>query len=148
MKKFNFRLDSILKLREFEEKKAKLNLGKVITKIQLKKREIEKLNKEITMGYDEMGSLLQKTVSGKMLHFFPSYLEGKRAMIKLKEEEMSKLNEELKFRKLELKKAEGEYKSIDKLKEKQFERFKKKIAQKEQKDMDDYTIMKYGGSHE
>lgn len=148
MKKFNFRLEHILKLREFEEKKAKLNLGKVITKIEKKRREIEKINKEISLGYVEMSELLKDTVDGRTLQFFPDYFSGKRAMIKLKEDEMSKLNEELKFKRLELQKAEGDYKSIDKLKEKQFAEFKKKITQKEQKDMDDYTIMKYGGSHE
>jgi len=148
MKKFKFRLDTILKLREFEEKKAKLNLGKVITKMEYVKIEIEKLNKEIGMGYSEMQELLKETVDGRTLQFFPAYFAGKEAMIKSKKTELSNLNEELKFRRLELKKAEGEFKSIDKLKEKSFEKFKDEIFKKEQNDLDDYTIMKYGRSHE
>ncbi|TDJ03693.1 MAG: flagellar export protein FliJ [Deltaproteobacteria bacterium] len=148
MKKFKFRLDTVLKLREFEEKKAKINLGKVITKMEYIKREIEKLNKEIGMGYSEMQELLKETVDGRTLQFFPAYFAGKEAMIKSKKTELSNLNEELNFRRLELRKAEGEFKSIDKLKEKSFEKFKDEIFKKEQNDLDDYTIMKYGRSHE
>jgi len=148
MKKFKFRLDGILKLREFEEKKAKINFGKVLTKIELVQREIKKLNNDMGIGYDEMEALLKDKMSGRMLQFFPGYFEGIKAMIHQKENELKNLNDELKFRKLELKKAEGEYKSIDKLKEKAFEKFKKEIKRKEEIERDDHTIMKYGGNHE
>jgi len=148
MKKFKFRLDGILKLREFEEKKAKLNLGKVINKMEMVKNEILRLKKEIGEGYGEMEDLLKDSVDGRTLQFFPSYFEGKKAMIKKLEVELSNLNEELKFRRLELKRAEGEFKSIDKLREKGLKKFKADALKKEQLDMDDNTIMKYGRSHE
>ena len=83
MKRFQFKLDGVLKLRKFKEHKAKIELGSINKELEGVKREIIKLEKDVLEGYDSQSELLENIVNAKMVQFYPLYHEGKAHHIRI-----------------------------------------------------------------
>lgn len=144
MKKMMFRLEHVLRLREFEEKKAKLELGNVLGRISATNLEIEEAKSQIISSDAEFRDFLTTPRKVSEIRIFPFIMDELQKKINKKKQDLILLNKELEEKKRNLKVAEGRLKVIEKLKEKQYEKFKKEIDKKYQNEIDDHTIMRYG----
>lgn len=142
MKKFKFKLDGLLKLREFKESQLKIELGHIIREIEETKRIIEKLNDDLDEGYEAHEKILYKNAGGNLIKFFPEYFQAKREDIKNKENLLYSLNRKMEAKRKELALARGEVKVIENLKEKKAEEHKKEKEKLEQLSIDDLLSMR------
>ena len=141
-KNFKFKLDGLLKIREFKEKKVKLELGSILTEIESVKSRIQKDQTEIEECYNAQEEFLSSPSSGQMAQFFPQFIQTKREDQKAQGNILRSLERQYEDKLGELAKAKGEVKVIDKLKDKDETAFNKKKAKKFQETLDEYTMIK------
>ena len=84
MQKFKFKLDGLLKVREFKEKKIKIELGEILKEVGEVEGKIAFANKAIDETYEAQEAFMQDLSSGNMLQFFPVFIQGKKEDIKNK----------------------------------------------------------------
>ncbi|ATH08988.1 flagellar export protein FliJ [Halobacteriovorax marinus] len=137
MQKFKFKLDGLLKVREFKEKRLKIELGEILTQIQNTKDDITRLTNNIKETYESQEKFLADPSSGDMVKFFPRFIEAKKADIKNKENLLYALEKKFDEKQKELGIARGEVKVIENLKEKKSSEHKKKVEKKFQENVDE-----------
>jgi flagellar protein FliJ len=142
MKKFNFRLEGLLKLRKFEEDKIKRELGGILKNISQTEVQIEEIEQSINEAYRSHDEFLAEASLGQMAQFFPRYIEGRRSDLEKKKELLSKLKRFYDMKLFELKQARGAVKVVDKMKERKLEEWKKDVTKKQQADIEDILNMK------
>lgn len=142
MKKFNFKLKGLLKIREFEESKAKIALGETLKEIAEVKEGIAKKRSSIEETYRSQEALLADPASAQMLQFYPHFIEGLKEDIKAKENLLFSLEKKYHSQLSELNKRRGEVKVIENFKEKEHQKFKRKLAKEEQEKIEDILTMK------
>lgn len=142
MKKFVFSLQKVLDLREFEEEKAKLELGKAVAEMErIKKLLAENAQNRVNAGYS------RRDVSDVLsLQQIENYILG----LDLKKE---KLLEELASAELILEKKRDLFTEamqarevLTKLKDKQLSEYKKEALKQEENALDDITNGKVANS--
>lgn len=142
MQRFKFKLDALLKLRQFKEKKIETELGEIVKKIEILKLEINKHNQDIDLGYKTEEELLKGSADGRTISFFPSFFSGKRAAIKVCKLKINALEDAYEKKIEELKVAKGEVKVVDQMKENSLARFKKEYDRYEQNIQDEFVMMR------
>jgi flagellar FliJ protein len=142
MKPFKFKLEGLLKLRKFKEDNQKIILGKIIKEINRLNDEITQLKQDIGVGYKSQEDVLKEKTDGKLLQFYPFYIQGKWEHIKDRESKISKLNSELSLRMKEMEKIMADVKVIESLKDKKEEEYKKDKIKKEFEKIDEILIQK------
>lgn len=142
MKKFVFSLQKVLDLREFEEEKAKLELGKAVAEMErIKKLLAENAQNRVNAGYS------RRDVSDVLsLQRIENYILG----LDLKKE---KLLEELASAELIFEKKRDLFTEamqarevLTKLKDKQLSEYKKEALKQEENALDDITNGKVANS--
>lgn len=142
MKKFVFSLQKVLDLREFEEEKAKLELGKAVAEMErIKKLLAENAQNRVNAGYS------RRDVSDVLsLQQIENYILG----LDLKKE---KLLEELASAELIFEKKRDLFTEamqarevLTKLKDKQLSEYKKEALKQEENALDDITNGKVANS--
>ena len=141
-KKFKFKLNGLLKIREFREKKVKLELGNILSEIERTKARIAKDQEEIEECYRAQEAILSQPTAGQMAQFFPQYIQTKREDQKAQGNILRSLERHYQDKLKELAQAKGEVKVIDNLREKEEAQFNKTEAKKFQETLDEYTMIK------
>lgn len=142
MKKFQFKLEALLKLREFNEKRLKVELGEILSEIQATKDRIESIKRDIALSYDTQEEMMTNPSSGQVLQFFPYYIEGRKEEIKARENYLYSLERKYEYTLGELAKARGEVKVIENLKEKKKTEHKKEVEKKLQEDIEEAVMVR------
>jgi flagellar FliJ protein len=137
MKGFKFKLDGLLKVREFKERALKVELGQILKQINEAQDEILNLKKNIQETYDAQEQFLADPSAGDMIKFFPKFIETKNHAIENQENLIYALQKKFETKQLELATARGEVKVIENLKEKKKTEYKKKIEKKHQENVDE-----------
>ncbi|EQC44774.1 flagellar export protein FliJ [Bacteriovorax sp. Seq25_V] len=140
--KFKFKLDGLLKVREFKEKRIKLELGEILKEIEEAKATIAKAQQDIEECYEAQEAFVSEPAAGRMVQFFPQYIQSRRDEQKIQENILYSLNRKYQEKIKELAQAKGEVKVIDNLKDKQQLEFNKKREKKFQENIDELTIIK------
>lgn len=137
MNKFKFRLESLKKIYEQREEKAKKELAVYVKELKLCQQHLSALN-GICLNITED---LQKKKTGKvnmqMVVVTEAYLRTLQEKIHLKEKEKIKIEDNVKAKRLELNEIIKQRKILDKLKEKQFKTYLKEANRLEQKILDE-----------
>ncbi len=142
MQKFNFKLQGLLKVRTAKEKQVKAELGAILSEIHRNKENIEKLNQDIDVSYKNQEEMINKLVNAKFLEFHPYFVKSKKEHIKNLEKKIAELQIQYEEKIEELKQRKAEVKLIEKLKEKDLEKYNK-LAEKKQRDyIEENNIMK------
>ena len=118
MQKFKFKLDGLLKVREFKEKKVKIELGEILREINAVEDKIAAANAAIAETYDAQETFMQDPSQGQMLQFFPLFIQGKKEDIKNKENLLWSLKKKYDVKIAELATARGELTDWKKVKNK------------------------------
>jgi flagellar FliJ protein len=146
MQKFKFKLDGLLKVREFKEKKIKIELGEILKEIAIVEEKIAAANTAITETYDAQEAFMKDPSSGQMLQFFPLFIQGKKDDIKNKENLMWSLKKKYDKKIAELATARGEVKVMENFKEKKKGEWTKEKNKKEQEAIEEILMMRSNGS--
>ncbi len=148
MQKFKFKLDALLKVREFKEKKIKIELGELLKEISLIEEKIVFANKAIDETYQAQEAVMTDPEAGRMLQFFPYFIQGKKEDIKNKENLLWALRKKYDAKILELAKTRGEVKVMENFKEKKFGEWTKEKNKKEQEAIDEILMIRRNGANE
>ena len=70
MKKFDFRLQSLLRLRNFKEEKLKAEMGEIVSKMNNTRDDIINLNQDIEDAYTAQNKFLNEKIGGQIIQFF------------------------------------------------------------------------------
>lgn len=147
MQKFKFKLDGLLKVREFKEKKIKIELGEILKEMNDVEEKIALANTAISETYDAQEAFMQdSTSSGQMLQFFPLFIQGKKEDIKNKENLLWSLRKKYDKKIAELAQARGEVKIMENFKEKKHGEWSKEKNKKEQEAIEEILMMRTNGS--
>lgn len=131
MKKFNFRLKTVLKLKEFNENKVKIELGQINQKRAKIKQDIEQCELNIRTAKKEENTILKNPVTADFLPYYPRYIKAQRGKVKLLQEDLRIADREYEDKLQELNKARGEVKTFEKLREKSLDTYKRDLRRKE-----------------
>lgn len=125
MKKYQFKLDAVLKLRKLKEENCRTELGLLNRGLERIIDQISHENAEITKYYQiQELSLKTGSLAGK-LQTFPGMIAAKEKTLKLLERDKKRQEEMIEEKKYELAILRGELKVMDNLKEKDFTEWKK-----------------------
>lgn len=145
-KKFKFKLDGLLKVREFNEKKLKIELGEILKEIRLVDDQIVAANKAIDETYKAQEDFMRDPAAGRMIQFFPYFIQGKKEDIKNKENLKWALQKKYEKKTQELASARGEVKVLENFKDKKKEEWRKDKDKKEQEAIEEILMMRSNGS--
>lgn len=146
MQKFKFKLDGLLKVREFKEKKIKIELGEILKEIGEVEGKIVLANKAIDETYEAQETFMQDPSAGKMLQFFPYFIQGKKDDIKNKENLLWALKKKYDLKITELATARGQVKVMENFKEKKKGEWTKERNKKEQEGIEEILMMRANGA--
>lgn len=142
-KKFKFKLDGLLKVREFREEKVKVELGELIKQEQDILNRLDEISKEVGVGYEMHGKAFQNTSKGRDAYFYPYFFEGKRKDRERCGNVLYVLRKKIIEKRAELAEAMGEVKILENLKEKKEKEFIKEKNKREYSDIEENVIMKF-----
>lgn len=125
MKKYQFKLDAVLKLRKLKEENCRTELGFLIRALERINDQIAHENSEIVKYYQIQELSLKNGATAGKLQSFPGLVAAKEKAIKLFEREKKRHEEMINEKKQELAILRGELKVMDNLKEKDFAEWKK-----------------------
>ena len=146
MQKFKFKLDGLLKVREFKEKKIKIELGEILKEVGEVEGKIALANKAIDETYEAQEAFMQDLSSGNMLQFFPVFIQGKKEDIKNKENLLWALKKKYDAKIAELAAARGQVKVMENFKEKKLGEWTKERNKKEMESIEEILMMRRNGA--
>jgi len=140
-KKFQFRLEGLLKLCEFCEQEIKVELGNILKEIAFVEDEIVKLHQHIDETYQAQENVAGASATGRMMGFFPAFVSAKNADIAAKENILFALRRKYDVKLKDMYAARGESKVIQNLKEKEQMAFKKSVDKKMNLDIEENSMI-------
>lgn len=127
MKKYQFRLEAVLKLRRLKEENCRIELGQLLRALKKIEDQIDHDRASQSTYHDIQETSLRKGVSAGQLQAFPMLLAAKDSnilyMLKEKEKQENLISE----KRQELATLRGELKVMENLKEKDYTEFKKAL---------------------
>ena len=142
MKKFNFKMQSVLKYRKFLEKKAKQELGLAIMKLNKCEKKIKGFQNSFALQRTLLDKEMENGINSSRYRIATNYLAGLHLDIRREKKEAFKLNENVFIKRKKLTEKQIEKKLIDKLKEKKHQEYYQNLMKVEQKEIDDMVIIK------
>lgn len=125
LKKYQFKLEAVLKLRKLKEENCRTELGFMNRELELINARIQHEKDEISKYFQiQEASLKNGALAGK-LQTFPGIIAAKEKTVKILEQNRKKQEEHIADKKEELAMLRGELKVIENLKEKDFNEWKK-----------------------
>ncbi len=145
MKKYSFRLQPVLNLREKALEDKRLEMAKVIKLLNDYQIELEALEKKYLSykGKIEDISISNEIVNISELASYNSYMFQLEQQMKEKEITIENTRKVLKIKQNEVNEALKEVKVLDKLKETQSKKFYDAIYKKEAEEIDDIVTARY-----
>lgn len=128
---------SYLKVREFKEKRIKVELGEILKDIEQTKANIDKAKLDIEECYKAQEAFLNEPAGASMVQFFPQFIEAKTEDYKAQENILYSLQRKYEEKRRELAEAKGDVKVIENLKEKNKTAFEKSTEKKRQEAIDE-----------
>lgn len=140
MRRFKFRLQSVLNIKEKKLEDERLKLGEIISTIEAQKDVLLELNDK----KETLKNQLNKTLENSILDIefvvgYKNYLERLDQDIKTQFEIIKKTQIELEEQQIQVSEAYKEVKVLEKLKEKQYKNFLFEYEQSQIKELDDIT---------
>lgn len=125
MKRYQFKLDAVLKLRKLKEENCRTELGILLRDLEKIIGQIAHENEEIGKYYQIQEVSLRNGATAGKLQTFPALIAAKEKAIQLLERDKKRQEEYIVEKKEELAILRGELKVMENLKEKDFGEWKK-----------------------
>ena len=141
MKKFKFKLQSLMNLRERREEEAKKNYRESLKKINDEENKLLEMKTELKKFESEY----QKTISinPELMSQFYLYYEKLEHNVIEQREQVALAKQEMEINKKNLIEARKERKKIEKIKENELERYLDEVKKAEQKFIDEIATQKF-----
>ncbi|MCK4628817.1 MAG: flagellar export protein FliJ [Sedimentisphaerales bacterium] len=137
MKKFEFRLQTVLKLRQQQEDQKKRVVGSFLAEIN----ELQREAVEMAQAVSEQGQVLQRYINGDVdvnwITYYHGYVTNMRRSISEKIEEVARVQQKLIQARQELTEAARKTRILEKFKEKLMERHDRQLKKIEAREMDE-----------
>lgn len=125
MRKYQFRLEPVLKVRKLKEENCRMELGQLLMQLNRIEDQLNHDRKEIDTYFEIQEGALKIGMSAGQIQTFPMLVAGKERNIQLLLAEKERQEQQIEHKKQELAVLRGELKVIEKLKEKEQAEFKK-----------------------
>ena len=140
MRRFKFRLQSVLNIKEKKLEDERLKLGEIISTLEAQKDLLLELNDKKESLKNQLNETLESSVLDiQFVLGYKNYLERLEQDIKTQFEIIKKTQIELEEQQIQVSEAYKEVKILEKLKEKQYKNFLFEYEQNQTKELDDIT---------
>jgi flagellar FliJ protein len=127
MKKYEFRLDPVLKLRKLKEENCRMELGQLLMELNRIEDQLAHDRFEIDNYYKIQEGALKTGLSGGQVQAFPMLVAGKNKSIDLLEIDKKNQINRIEIKKQELAQLRGDLKVMENLKEKSYDQWRKAL---------------------
>lgn len=125
MRKFEFRLDPVLKLRKLKEENCRMELGQLLLELNQIEDQLNHDKKEIDTYYMIQEGSLKNGITAGQLQAFPMLVSAKNKNIELLEKEKKRQEQKVEEKKQELAQLKGDLKVMENLREKKYDEHRK-----------------------
>lgn len=125
MKRYKFRLEAVLKVRRMVEESCRNELGMLMVEKQNYLNEVTTLESDIRDTYHAHEKAMGEGMKASHVSFFPQVVEGKEAHIKQVKHQITDVEKRIELKLEELREKKAELKAVEKLREKDFDLWKK-----------------------
>lgn len=143
MKNFEFKLEKVLKIRDLREKKALQEFLEAREAYERARNRLEEMNHNRQKIYVFLRK--EENPEPEKIIQIRNYLEIQRGNIEKQEERVKVKIDNLQECQQELLLKRKNRQVLEKLREKEFDNFRKEFLLKQQKELDEIGIKKYGG---
>jgi len=143
MKKFQFKFETVLKVKENKEQELKKELLKLIALKTEQEMMLNDINLEKKRISQEKLNNKSELLNIQSYIFYENYINSLRRQITSIEKVIKELEKRADDKREEVIEASKEKKIFEKLKERHYENFKKLVIQNEQKVLDEIAIGKF-----
>jgi flagellar FliJ protein len=143
MKKFRFKLETVLNVKERREEKLKHELLKLHSLRQEQEILLNETKAKRSYITNEKSGKSAGTTDIQSLVFYEQYITRLLRQIDLTKEKIKELEKLADIKRVEVVEASREKKVFEKLKEKQFDDFRKMVLYNEQQVLDETAISKF-----
>lgn len=142
MKKFKFKLESVLKYKDFLEKQAKQALMTINVDIRECEENIEEIRVKRSRLVNEVEKETEKGIAIELFQMFQNYIGAIENNLEKERNRLKLLFEEKDLRTLKLIEAKKEKEAIAKLKANKKKKFMEEMIYEEQKELDEISSIK------
>lgn len=140
MRRFKFRLQSVLNIKEKKLEDERLKLGEIISTLEAQKDVLLELSDKKENLKNRLNATLENSILDiQFVVGYKNYLERLEQDIKTQFEIIKKTQIELEEQQIQVNEAYKEVKVLEKLKEKQYKNFLFEYEQNQIKELDDIT---------
>jgi len=139
MKKFRFKLETLLKVTRMNKEKAQVALAAATQELEEARAQLQQYLQDMAQGhrdYDELTGA-GKTISLGRLMTFNSFFNWKREQIEAQQQVIMEKQSARQHRMRELVEIMHKLRSIEQLREKQLKQYMEELLQEEQKQLDE-----------
>ncbi len=145
MKKFQFRLQALLRFREHEERKAQLEVAEARTDLAACDKRIEDARQQYHASSSELAGQVSQGLDARRYLMYRNYLRGIGAQVVVEKNKRHKLQGHLREKQKQLTQRSVQKKVLENFKDKQKQRYYQEMLTKEQKENDDHTLLRRKG---
>ena len=144
MKKYSFRLQTLLSVRELFEEEAERHFGMAMRDLTLAVEELEGLRNELARAVSELGSQPQEEYSINVRMLYDNYFKGMRGRIDKQIGIVRAAEAVVEERRAELLERMKDRKTIEKLRVRDYDQFLLELRRHEQSIIDDLATLRSG----
>ena len=142
MKKFQFRLQSLLKYKRHLEQVAKQEMAKAVADVLTCEQRITELQKDRVSATDQLEFQVEKGMGAGRFNRYTEFITALDQMIILEQNKKTELEKILSDKRDALKQRTIEKKSLERLREKQAREYTQEMIREEQKGLDEIASLK------
>nr|WP_320015899.1 flagellar export protein FliJ [uncultured Desulfobacter sp.] len=142
MKKFQFRLQSLLKYKRHLEQVAKQEMAKAVADVLACEQRITEFQKDRVSATDQLESQVEKGMGAGQFNRYTEFITALDQMIILEQNKKNELEKILSDKRDALKQRTIEKKSLERLREKQAREYIQEMIREEQKGLDEIASLK------
>ncbi|MDD4274061.1 MAG: flagellar export protein FliJ [Desulfobacter postgatei] len=142
MKKFQFRLQSLLKYKRHLEQVAKQSMAQAVADLLACEQHIAELQNDRIRATDQLDALVEKGMGAGQFNRYRQFITAVDQMIMLEHTRKTELEKILDDKREALKQRTIEKKALERLREKQAREYTHKMLREEQKNLDEITSLR------
>lgn len=142
MKKYSFKFESLLNVRNIQEEEAERNFQEAVIIYETELQTLEDVKDEFARTLDDLAAQRQTTIDPRIQNLYDIYFTHLKNRISAQTEVVKKADAQMEERREELMEAMKELKVVEKLKIRDFEKYSEELKRWEQAIIDDLTILR------
>ena len=142
MKKFQFKLQSLLKYKRHLEQVAKQEMAQAVADVLACEQRIIELKKDRISAMDQLDSLVEQGMGAGQFNRYRQFITATDQMINLERNRQTELEKILDEKRDTLKQKTIDKKALERLREKKDREYTHEMIREEQKSLDEMTSLK------